>query len=99
LGQAVLDAPAKEDADVVVSELVVADHGPLRAGAGVQSESCVAGAGAILDRHVVADLPTDAVAVVVLGHHAANGDAAAILEEDAAAGVAGEGGVPGAAAV
>src|SRR3979490_1419111 len=47
----------------------------------------------------MANLPADAVAVVVLGRDAANGDAAAILEEDAAAVVAVEVGVLGAIAV
>ena len=69
-------------------QLVVADDRPLRAGAGVQAEAGVVVAVAVLDDHVVADLPADAVAVVVAGRHAADRDAAAILQEDAAGVVA-----------
>src|SRR5205814_2498181 len=43
---------------------------------------------AILDQHVVADLPTDAVAVVVFRVNAADNNAAAILEKNAAGVVA-----------
>src|SRR5262245_65679247 len=38
---------------------------------------------AILDSHVVGNLPANSVAVVVAGRHAANDDAIAILQKDA----------------
>src|SRR5262249_38485228 len=38
LGQAVSDAPAEEDADVIAAQRIVADDWPLRAGAGVQAK-------------------------------------------------------------
>ena len=93
LGQAVLDAPAEEDADVVADEPIVADDRPLRARAGMQAELGIVGAEAVFDDDVMADLPADAVAVVVVGLDLANGHPAAILQEDAAAVVAVEVGV------
>jgi hypothetical protein len=57
LGEAVFDAPAEEDADVVAAQGVVADDGPLRAGAGMQAEVLVVLADAVFDDDVVADLP------------------------------------------
>src|SRR5262245_44198141 len=86
--EAVLDAPAKEDADVVVPELVVAHDGALRARAGVQAELGVVLGGAALGEDVVANLPADAVAVVVARDDAAENEAVAVLEEEAAAVVA-----------
>src|SRR5262249_34273908 len=88
LGQAVLDAPAPEQADRVPLQAIAADQGPLRARAGVDAEVGVVVAVAALDYHVVADLETDAVAVVVPGRDAADREAVAVLEEDAAGVVA-----------
>ncbi len=93
LRQAVPDAPAKEEADGVALQPVGPDDRPLRPGAGVQAEPGVVVAVAVLDPHVVADLPADAVAVVVAGRHAAQGDPPAVLQEHAAGVVAVEVGV------
>ena len=65
----------------------------------MQAQAGVVVALAVLDEHVVADLPGDAVAVVVAGDHAAEGQPAAILGEDAARVVAVEVVVVGAVAV
>ena len=73
LGQAVFDAPAEEEADLVALEPVAAHDRPLRAGTGMQAEVRVVVAVAVLDDDVVADLPTDAVAVVVARGDAADG--------------------------
>ena len=54
----------------------------------MEAEAGVVVALAVLDEDVVADLPADAVAVVVAGDHPAEGQPAAILEEDAAGVVA-----------
>ena len=54
----------------------------------MQAEVGVVVAVAVLDRHVVADLKADAVAVVVAGRHVADRVAVAVLQEDAAAVVA-----------
>ena len=88
LRQARLDAPAEEEADVVAVQPIAADDRPLRAGAGMQTQPGVVVAVAVFHHDVVADLPTDAVAVVVAGRHLAHGDAIAILQEDAAGVVA-----------
>ena len=73
--------------------------GPLRARAGVDAEVGVVVAVAVLDHDVVADLEADAVAVVVPRRHAADGEAVAVLEEDAAGVVAVEALVVGLVAV
>ena len=88
LGQAVLHAPAEENADIIAFDLITADYRPLRPGTGVQTEAGVIVAVAILDQDIVADLPTDAVAVVIAGRDAANGETITVLEEDAAGVVA-----------
>src|SRR5215203_524442 len=49
----------------------------------MQAEPGVVAALALLDREVVTDLPTDAVAAVVAGDHLADGDVGAVLHEDA----------------
>ena len=54
----------------VALDAILADDRPLRARAGVQPQTCMVVAVAILDLDVVADLPTDAVAVVVPRDHA-----------------------------
>ena len=50
----------------------------------MQAEAVMMFRNAVLDSHVVANLPTDAVAVVVFRVDPANRDAAAILEKNAA---------------
>src|ERR1043165_3567707 len=54
----------------------------------MQSEAAMILRNAILHQYVVANLPTDAVAVVVLGVHAADRDEVAVLEKNAASVVA-----------
>src|SRR3954464_14992591 len=50
----------------------------------MQAETRVIRTLAILDHHIVADLPTDAIAVVVSSDHPTNLNAVAVLHEDAA---------------
>src|SRR5262249_39420396 len=83
-GQAVLDAPAEENADVVPLQFVVANDGTLRTRAGMQAQTGVVVRMAIFDRRVMADLPTDAVAVVIAGGHTSHVNAIAILEKNTA---------------
>src|SRR5262249_34827454 len=83
LGQAILDAPAEEDANIVADELVIADDGALGAGTRMQTELGVVFGRAILDKHIVANLPAYAVAVVVAGGNVAYFDAVAVLEKQA----------------
>src|SRR5262245_20096683 len=54
----------------------------------MQAEPRMVVAVTVLHPHVVADLPADAVAVVVAGRHLAYRDAVAVLEEDASGVVA-----------
>ena len=91
--------PAKENPDVISHEPVAAHDGALRAGAGMQAKAIVALTHAILDEHVVANLPTDAVAIVMARRDAADGDPIALQEKDAARVIAIEVLVPGAVAV
>src|SRR5262245_38034069 len=90
LGQAILDAPAEEQADGVPLQLVATDDGSLRAGAGVQAQVGIIVTVTALDGHIVTDLPADAVAVGLAGRHAAGRYPTAILKPDTAGVVAGE---------
>src|SRR6516164_7847322 len=70
--QAEFDAPAEEKPDIVVLDPIVADDGPLRTRSRMHAEPGVIVTVAVLGSHVVANLPANAVAVVVAGGHAAN---------------------------
>src|SRR5262249_27794435 len=83
LRQTIFDTPAKEDADVVSAQCVVADDGALRAGARMQAQPCVVLADAVLNDHIMANLPTDAVAVIVACSHVIYVNAVAVLKKDA----------------
>src|SRR5438034_950461 len=63
LGQRPPHAPAEEETLIVAGHTVLADHGTLRSGTGVQTQAGVIVAVAIFRKHVMADLPTDAVPV------------------------------------
>src|SRR5262249_49082838 len=80
--------PAEEQADVVAPQPVAPDDRPLRAGPRVQAQAGVVVAVAALHDDVVADLPADAVAVVLAGRDLPQGHAVAVLQEDAAGVVA-----------
>src|SRR3954471_24735354 len=84
LRHSALHTPAEEDADAIIGEPIVPDDGTLRTGTGMKAEARVVFADAVLDDHIVADLPADAVAVVVPGGDAGDMDAVAVLQEDAA---------------
>src|SRR5262249_9773278 len=99
LGQAEPHTPAEEDADLVALGAVRADDRPLRARAGVESEPLVVVTVAVLDQDVVADLPTDPIAVVIPRDDFADLHIIAILEPDAAGVVAVEEVVVGPVAV
>ena len=82
--QAVFHAPAKEEPNVIAAHGIEPHDGALRAGPGMETETGVVFRDAMLHHHVMADLPADAIAVVVARINAANGDAIAVLEENAA---------------
>ena len=63
--QAPADAPAQEKTQVVVDHAISANDGALGAGARVEPEPGVVVAVAVFRQHVVANLPAQAVAVVV----------------------------------
>ena len=88
LGQPKLDSPAPKNADAVLLNLIVANERALGTAAGVQSQIGIIDAMATLDHDIVANLPTNAIAVVVAYGKVAHRDAAAILQPDAAAVVA-----------
>src|SRR5437868_2749726 len=88
LGDAELYAPAEEDADLVALGAIRADDRALGTRAGVKTESLVVMAVAVLNDHVVADLPTDAVPLVIPRDDLADRHVLAILEEDTAGVVA-----------
>ena len=88
LGQPEFHAPAEEEADLAAFEFVPPHDGPLRTRTRVQAQPRVIVAVTVLDRHVVADLPTDAVAVVIPRRDLPDQHVAHVLQEDAATVVA-----------
>src|SRR6185369_15434204 len=86
--QAILHTPAEEDPDIVPLDAAVANNRPLRTGTRMQAQTGMVFRNAVLDEHIMANLPTDAVAVVVARLHTADGDTTAILEKNAAGVVA-----------
>ncbi len=85
LGQPVTDPPTKEHADRVPLDPVVPHQRPLRPAARMQTQVGVVVRMTVLDQHVVTNLPTDPVAVVVPSLDTIHHDPVAVLQENAAA--------------
>ena len=82
--QSVFHTPAEEESDLTSFKLVTAHDGSLGTRSRMQAETRVIMAVAVLNRDIVTNLPTDAIAIVMPGRHVADQDLIDILKEDAA---------------
>ena len=84
LGKAKLDTPAPIQPLVVAIQPIVLNQRSLRTGARMDAQICVVVTLAVSHSHVVADLKTDTVAIVVARRNMLNGVSVAVLKEYAA---------------
>ena len=83
--QPVFDAPAPENPDPIAFQQIVLDEWALRSATRMQAQVCVVVTVTVLHNNVVADLPADAVTIIVVCSQATHLNTVTVLHPDTAA--------------
>ena len=96
---AIPHTPAEKKTDVILPQKILPHDRTLGTGSRMQTQAVMPFAYTALNHHIVANLPTNAIAMVVAGLDSADGDTPAVLQKNAAGVVTVQLGVVGPVAV